>query len=111
MRRALISRLHFRCVPLFAIALLLMCAGCGDKSAEIVGKWKVTSDTSELVWDFAPGGVVTSGDIRGRYSFGSDRRMKLQTPFATFVYQVDVNGDKMTWKDAKGTTTELARVK
>jgi hypothetical protein len=111
MRSGAISRLHLRSLSLFAIALLLMLAGCGDKSAEIVGKWKVTSDTSELVWDFAPGGTVTSGDIRGRYSFGSDRRMKLQTPFATFVYQVDVTGDKMTWKDPKGTITELARVK
>ena len=86
-------------------------ASCSDPKARIAGQWKVTSDTSAIVWDFAKDGSVVSGDIRGRYSFGSQNKMKLQTPFATFVYQLDFTGDKMTWKAPNGSTTELTRVK
>jgi hypothetical protein len=93
------------------VALLLAMIGCGGSHKQIVGKWKVTSDTTAIVWDFAADGSVTSGDIRGRYSFGDQNRMKLQTPFATFVYQTELNGDHMTWKAPNGTKTDLDRVK
>ena len=104
--------LPFRFTLLPALfAVLLTMAGCGSPQSQIVGKWKVTSDTTELVWDFAADGSVTSGDIKGRYSFGSQKRMKLQTPFATFIYDVTLAGDKMTWVNANGTKTELTRLK
>lgn len=105
------SSLASRWLQIACAALLLACAGCGSKHDEVVGQWKVTSDTSELVWDFASDGSVTSGDMRGRYSFTSQKRMKLQTSFATFLYDVDVKGDKMTWTNPNGTVTELTRVK
>ena len=93
------------------VAVFLSLAGCGKPEDQIVGRWKVSSDTSELVWDFAKDGTVTSGDIKGRYSFGTLRRMKLQTPFATFIYHVEIADDKMTWVNANGTKTELTRLK
>lgn len=93
------------------VALLLAFVGCHSTQHEIVGKWKVTSDTSELVWNFAADKSVTSGDMRGRYSFGDQNRIKIETPFATFVYQVELNGDDMTWKAPNGTKTDLTRVK
>jgi hypothetical protein len=97
-------------------ALALLCCvfvlvSCNDPQTQIAGRWKVTSDTSGLVWDFVENGVVSSGDMKGRYSFGASKQMKIQTPFATFVYQVDFAGDKMTWKNANGSVTELTRVK
>jgi hypothetical protein len=98
-------------IRLGLVALLLAIVGCGGSQKAIVGKWKVTSDSTAIVWDFAADGSVTSGDIRGRYSFGDQNRMKLQTPFATFVYQTELNGDHMTWKAPNGTKTELTRVK
>jgi hypothetical protein len=98
-----------------ALVLLLVClfalGACNDPKNQIAGQWKVTSDTSGLVWDFAKNGTVTSGDMKGRYSFGGQKQMKIQTPFATFVYQVDFVGDKMTWKNVNGSVTELTRVK
>ncbi len=95
----------------FAISFAFL-AGCGNpRKAQIVGKWKVTNDTTGIVWEFANDGGVMSGDIRGRYAFGSQKQMKLQTPFATFIYQVDIDGDQMTWNGPKGAKTELSRVK
>ena len=90
---------------------LLAFGACSHQKSQIVGEWKVSSDTSALVWAFAPDGTVSSGDMHGRYSFGDQNRMKIQTPFATFVYQVQFAGEKMTWKSASGSTTELTRVK
>jgi hypothetical protein len=98
-------------VRIATAAVLLALVGCHSRQNDIVGKWTVTSDSSELVWDFAPNGVVTSGDMRGRYSLGDQNRIKIQTPFATFVYQADLSGDRMTWKAPDGTKTALTRVK
>lgn len=104
------QRLSFRIALLVVGALALSLSACGDPQSQIVGRWKVTSDTSELVWDFARDGTVTSGDIKGRYSFGSSKRMNLQTPFATFIYEVEFAHDKMTWQSPNGTKTELSRI-
>ncbi len=49
--------------------------------------------------------------MRGKYSLGDQNRLKIQTPFATFVYQVEVTGDRMTWKNTNGAQTALTRVK
>ncbi len=94
-----------------AVAIIFALTACTDARSQVIGQWKVTSDTSALVWEFAEDGTVTSGDMRGRYSFGSQNRLKIQTPFATFVYQIELAGDKMTWKNPNGSKTELTRVK
>ncbi len=94
-----------------AVAIIFALAACTDAKSQVIGQWKVTSDTSALLWEFAEDGTVTSGDMRGRYSFGSQNRLKIQTPFATFVYQVELAGNKMTWKNPNGSKTDLMRVK
>lgn len=94
-----------------AAAIFFALAACGDTKSEIIGQWKVTSDSSGLVWEFGEHGIVTSGDMRGKYSLGDQNRLKIQTPFATFVYQVEVAGNRMTWKNMNGSQTELTRVK
>jgi hypothetical protein len=94
-----------------AVAILFALVACGGIKGQIIGQWKVTSDTSGLVWEFAENGVVTSGDMRGKYSLGDRNRLKIQTPFATFVYEVKLAGNRMTWKNLSGSQTELTRVK
>ncbi|CAN5445367.1 hypothetical protein BH18VER1_BH18VER1_02090 [soil metagenome] len=107
-----LPRLRLSFLALVFAASFTCLAGCGNsQKAQIAGKWKVTNDTTGIVWEFAGDGSVMSGDIRGRYSFGSQRQMKLQTPFATFVYKVEIDGDQMTWNGPNGVRTELSRVK
>ncbi len=101
--------MHFRSAVL--IAFLLVFAGCDHSRSRIIGKWKVVGDSSEVVWDFSKNGNVNLGDVPGRYSFGDGQRIKIQTPTATFVHQLEFNGDQMIWKDPDGKTTELMRVK
>ncbi len=95
-----------------AVAVIFALAACSSNvKREIIGQWKVRSDTSGLVWEFAENGTVTSGDMRGRYTLGTQHLLKIQTPFATFIYQVELAGDKMTWRNTNGATTDLTRVK
>ncbi len=47
----------------------------------------------------------------GKYTFGDGHRIKIQTPTATFVHQIEFVGDRMIWKAVDGTRTELTRVK
>ena len=95
--------------PAFVIlAVCLFLAGCDRSRARIAGKWKV--ENSGMVWDFAPNGVVKAGDTEGRYSFGDQSRLKIITPTATFVYQIDFKDDVMIWQTPSGARTELKRV-
>lgn len=97
----------------YALVLLLVVAlqACGGAKKEIVGKWRVDGSDSATVWEFRENGNVTSGDMPGRYSFGDGNRLKIETRAATFVHQVEVRGDHMTWTHANGTKTELVRLK
>lgn len=93
------------------LALCFVLSSCNGPSNQIIGKWKVIGDSSDVVWDFARDGRVSMGDTAGRYSFGDGGRIKIQTPRATFVHQLEFADDHMIWKDPNGTRTELARVK
>ena len=64
-----------------------------------------------MIWEFAGDGSVRQGGVRGRYSFGDNDRMKIETPFATTVYQVQLAGDQLTLVDARGGKLEFTRVK
>lgn len=97
------------CFVFLCIALAF--ASCDSAPKQIVGKWRVEGDTSATVWEFTGNGSAQTGDLRGRYSFGDGNRLKIQTPAATFVYQIEIKGDRMTWKEPNGATTELTRVK
>ncbi|MDQ6654669.1 MAG: hypothetical protein M3Y80_02495 [Verrucomicrobiota bacterium] len=92
------------------LALLLAFAGCKSQSQQIAGKWAVQGGANPVVWEFAPNGSARMGGSVGRYTFGDRNRLKIQTPFATFIYEIELSGDTMTWKDPKGTRTELKRI-
>jgi hypothetical protein len=59
----------------------------------------------------AKNGSVLVGDVRGRYKFGDQDRIKIQTPFATTVYLVEISGDEMVLQEPGGTKLEFTRLK
>ena len=64
-----------------------------------------------MVWEFSDNGSVTEGTVHGRYSFGTDERVKIETPFATNVYRMQVTGDHLVLTDPRGTRLEFTRLK
>jgi hypothetical protein len=92
-----------------AVALLLAMAGCGNSS--IVGKWRLMGGSNAMLWEFSSNGAVLVGDVRGRYKFGDQDRIKIETPFATTVYQIKISGDRMTLQELGGNKLEFTRTK
>jgi hypothetical protein len=82
--------------------------GCGNHS--IVGKWRMMGGSNATLWEFSENGVVLTGDVRGRYKFGNQDRIKIQTPFATTVYQMKISGDRMTLQEPGGSKLEFTRI-
>jgi hypothetical protein len=68
-----------------------------------------TSDAT--VWEFSSNGAVLVGDARGRYRFGDQDRIKIETPFATTVYQLNISGDQMTLEEPGGGKLEFTRIR
>ena len=98
----------------FTVCLILsvcLISGCGGVSHQIVGTWRAGDDSNAMLWQFSNDGSVLMGNNRGRYSFGDNNRIKIQTSIATSVYQMEVAGDKMTLKDPNGSKLVLTRVK
>ena len=93
------------------IALLFAFVSCDRSQSQIVGKWKPVSDPNPTVWEFAANKSVDMAGRKGKYSFGDQGRIKVQTQFATFVYQLDLSGDRMVLIESNGTRTEFERVK
>jgi hypothetical protein len=95
---------------IIALATLLFAmTACGHSS--IVGKWRMSGAENQTVWEFSNNGSVLVGDVRGRYKFGDQDRIKIETPFATSVYQLDISGDHMALEEPGGTKLEFTRVK
>jgi hypothetical protein len=92
-----------------AATLLFAMAGCG--SSTIVGKWRLTGGSNAMLWEFSSNGAVLVGDVRGKYEFGDRDRIKIQTPFATTVYQMKISGDQMTLQELGGSKLEFTRMK
>jgi hypothetical protein len=92
-----------------ATTLLCIVAGCGN--ARIVDKWRMVGSDA-TVWEFKTNGAVLVGDVSGRYKFGDQDRIKIETPFATSVYQLEISGDHMTLREpGGGSTLEFTRIK
>ena len=89
-------------------ALLCMVAGCGNSS--IVGKWRM-SGSDATVWQFRSNGAVLVGDISGRYKFGDQDRIKIETPFATTVYLVKISADHLALQEPGGSKLEFTRIR
>jgi hypothetical protein len=94
---------------IIAIALAFAMAGCG--SATIVGKWRLMGGSNAILWEFSENGAVLVGDLRGKYEFGDQERIKIQTPFATTVYQMKISGDRMTLQEPGGSKLEFTRIR
>ena len=95
-------------ISVLAIVLSVL-AGCGHPG--VVGKWRMSGGSAETTWEFSPNGSVLAGNTRGRYSFGDQNRIKIQTPFATTVYQMEISGDRMTLRVPDGFTLEFTKIR
>jgi hypothetical protein len=95
----------------FFVVCLSIIAGCGGASHQIVGAWRVGDDSMAMVWEFSNDGSVLMGTNRGRYSFGDNNRIKIETSIGTSVYQMELVGDKMTLRDPNGSKLVLKKVK
>jgi hypothetical protein len=98
--------------PRLALSLLLFfsLAACDNRKQQIVGRWQVEGGANPIVWEFSPNGAVKTGTTQGRYTFGDRGRLKIQTKFATFVYEIELAPDRMIWKEPNGSRTELKRL-
>jgi hypothetical protein len=96
-------------LQIIALALAFAMAGCGNSN--IVGKWRMMGGSDATLWEFSANGAVLVGDMRGRYKFGDQDRIKIQTPFATTVYQMKISGDRMTLQEPGGSKLEFTRIK
>lgn len=83
-------------------------AGCGNST--IVGKWRMMGGSNTTLWEFSANGAVLVGDVRGRYKFGDQDRIKIETPFATTVYQMKISGDKMILQEPGGSKLEFTKI-
>ena len=97
-------------ISAFAVLLCAM-AGCGGPSRNIVGKWHTSGDTNAIVWEFSENRSLLIGNTRGRYSFGDNNRIKIETPFATSVYQMEFSGDRMVLREVNGSKLEFTRIR
>jgi hypothetical protein len=91
-----------------AIVVLFAIAGCGNST--IVGKWRLIGGSNAILWEFSANGAVLVGDVRGRYKLGHENRIKIETPFATSVYQMKISGDRMTLQELGGSKLEFTRI-
>ena len=90
----------------FVITLLVM-SGCGNSS--IVGKWRLSGADNQTVWEFLSNGSVLVGEVRGKYKFGDQDRIKIETPFSTAVYQVKISGEQLVLQEPGGSKLEFTR--
>jgi len=95
-------------LALASAILLCVMSGCGNSS--IVGKWRMAGAENQTVWEFLSNGSVQVGEVRGRYKFGDQGRIKIETPFATTVYVFNLSNDQLVLQELGGTKLEFTRV-
>jgi hypothetical protein len=83
--------------------------GCGKSS--IVGKWRMSGAENQTVWEFSSNGSVLVGEVRGRYKLGNQDRIKIETPFATTVYLVELSSDQLVLQELGGSQLEFTRIR
>ena len=110
-RIGVVRSLSIRFIAGCLLVSLCLVTGCGSKAHDIVGTWRTSTDVNAMVWKFSDDGSVLIGTNRGRYSFGANNRIKIETSIATSVYQMELVGDKMTLKEPNGSKLVLTRVK
>src|SRR5215467_7539307 len=95
-------------VPASAL-LLFVLVGCGNSS--IVGKWQMSGTENQTVWEFLSNGSVLVGEVRGKYRLGDQDRIKIETPFATTVYVINLSSDQLVLQDLGGSKLEFTRLR
>jgi hypothetical protein len=108
MKLGFLRRVRLLLVPTLAVLLFVM-IGCGNSS--IVGKWRMSGTENQTVWEFSGNGSVLVGEVRGRYKFGDQDRLKIETPFATTVYLMNLSNDQLVLQDLGGSKLEFTRVR
>jgi hypothetical protein len=96
-------------LAVISAALLFVMAGCGNSS--IVGNWRLSGAENQTVWEFLSNGSVLVGDVQGRYKLGDQDRIRIETPFATTVYQLTISGDQMILEEPGGGKLEFTRIR
>lgn len=71
----------------------------------------MSQDANAITWEFSKNGSVLIGNTRGKYSFGDNNRIKIETPFATSVYQMEFQGDRMILREPNGPKLEFTRAR
>ena len=99
-----------RLLIIASAVLLAAMAGCGGPSHDIVGKWRMSQDANPMAWEFSENGSVLIGNTRGRYILDRDR-VKIETPFAKTVYQMEFSGDQMILREPNGSKLEFTRIR
>jgi hypothetical protein len=106
---ALPALYQLRLVIVASAILLCALAGCENSQTDIVGKWSTPGENA-MVWEFSKDSSILMDSTRGKYTFGSNR-VKIQTPFGTTVYQMDLSGDRMTLTAPGGSKLQFTRSK
>jgi hypothetical protein len=70
----------------------------------------LSGGSDATIWEFLDNGAVRTGDIRGRYKFGDQDRIKIETPYATAVYQLKISGERMVLQEPGGSKLEFTKV-
>jgi hypothetical protein len=108
MRFGFHRRARLLLAPASAVLLFVM-SGCGNSS--IVGKWRMAGAENQTVWEFSGNGSVLVGEVRGKYKLGDQDRIKIETPFATTVYLVELSSDRLVLQELGGSKLEFTRVR
>ena len=100
-----------------ALLLLVSCSTISPK--QIVGRWEDAG--ASAIGVFHEDGTVelSTGQtqVSGTYRFITPSKLKLELmgndakPIRPHVYDVSIAGDKMTWKDVGGVTSDFRRIK
>ena len=96
-------------LALASAILLFVMSGCENSS--IVGKWRLSGGDNQTVWEFLSNGSVLVGDVPGRYKFGTQDRIKIETPSYTAVYVVNLSSDQLVLEEPGGSKLEFTRVR
>ena len=108
--QSIFARYKFRLRIIVPAVLLSAMAGCGGPSRDVIGKWRMSQDSNAMAWEFSKNGAVLIGNTRGRYTLDRNR-VKIETPFAKTVYQMEFSGDRMILREPNGPKLEFTRIR
>lgn len=110
MREMATKSLRLSALILTSTFLLCTTVGCENSQNDIIGKWR-SGDSTAMVWEFARDHSVLMGSMKGRYTFGDRRRLKIETPLGTSIYQLELTDNRLLLTDPTGSKLEFTRIK